>query len=1495
MEHELAAAEGFRYARPVGFQEVTPAIRTSAGEARALNVIGSALTKQPHNPGRSANFEGPRPLFPGISRASSGRVDRFRPFEVAGRRDDQDKNAEVEDSGRKSLKHTMEICDGAYADAPDRYAEQDQVAVKGSFAPQPPPRQPNAIESLTPAQLLRGLFAKTGLRQGEQGNTTVPNRTEPASQQGEEVYSQSLPLPSQGYVEDSYQTQVNGSLRLDNNVQAEEGMGIESVSNSADEMPAIKPHDQLEEVPVERPELHIKAAILGEHAATGDAGPARVDDSQTVEQHSRDGEQRTAVALPEAVAEYRSVAQVLSNLPPHRILMPVTAQSVDQGEGDHVDSLRKASVAQQQEATTNTAIQYQDTTSAREPRTNDDSVQSSDNVSVEVAGRGSASISTALRHVDNLIGISSSRSRSGRAVVSSKKLGGKSIADLINNQGNSHPQSRKQPHQQADMDMVILQTPAEAALQPDTRSSAATSKSVMSNRKSLVNTVSKAPAQPGMHKKKTHDSVKQKVTSAAKEQVVTGNARYQQRIHQSVSANGLSAGELKAARAAALPPQNRSPVTTVLRHVFTPSKYQRDKALDALLSRASTISPLAQANKVHPRASPVHARQARHDTAEPMIRSPGRPHQSVGAPHDGTIDEKAAMDLMFKAREREAEIARLRDKVDALNVQATVLETEKIELMAKNEEILSKNQQALKKQKEAVARARDIVVQSQVMQLEMCKPELDETKDALFSQVTAMHRYVDSLKSEVSNAREGEERVIIEQLKSEVKNLGNTTIQLQVQLDDEKSAKVSINESLLAAIGNVSKITEETQCLREEYIRARRVASEEYQTSLVAIENDRESVRQTLNSQIQSLAKTNEALLDKIHALQKELVKAETLATSLSDQLEDSKKNSLRLEESHKAEQKAREIAHRSLEGEHEKLKQEYERARLLGMNSEARCQELQTAIANSAEHFAIQQQAHDSELTNQKRAATLKEEALLAQLSSASEEYKRTREMLVKCESSLQLKSSEKEAINKQYLELETRFDRLKSDYEANVRDQQSALKTGSELITQVRQSAEKNVGLERKIAKLEKQLTIALEAQRKLEGDLASVEDSRKMCLSRSRKMEQEKASRQDMVEELKKIAEDGKAAHLEDVEKERARYERLKAVQDGFKDRYESGELTSLERDVLGMHVERIQTNHEEVLGKASRMVYVPESASLTACRIILYQIKSELAAAQTDASRWKKTAGRAASEKSQKIGGRSLIGSDFDDQSSSPHEPLRSTLPRKEHAPLIDFTNAAAAPVRAPSTPLTDIAPSEGRASFCPSRNVTHLEVDYLGPPRKRNDNLQNQTLSAFLAGANSTTKRVSFQELAGSPSDEMDNDEPDTLGRIAGEEDDMEEDIEESECLMETANTFTARVASSIENFTQPASKQVSVQAEKSVRVEVGATAVAPPKATQNKGSNATLGMIRSTRSQTQATTYTGASRKRVASILLGNDMESFSSTQEDAIYSRRGAVKKQRR
>jgi uncharacterized protein YigA (DUF484 family) len=59
------------------------------------------------------------------------------------------------------------------------------------------------------------------------------------------------------------------------------------------------------------------------------------------------------------------------------------------------------------------------------------------------------------------------------------------------------------------------------------------------------------------------------------------------------------------------------------------------------------------------------------------------------------------------------------------------------------------------------------------------------------------------------------------------------------------------------------------------------------------VERDYRSIREGLESQIQSLTAENEDLSDENHTLQKALVKAETLADTLREHLEESRQNAL--------------------------------------------------------------------------------------------------------------------------------------------------------------------------------------------------------------------------------------------------------------------------------------------------------------------------------------------------------------------------------------------------------------------------------------------------------------------------------------------------------------------------------------------------------------------------------------------------------------------------
>lgn len=87
---------------------------------------------------------------------------------------------------------------------------------------------------------------------------------------------------------------------------------------------------------------------------------------------------------------------------------------------------------------------------------------------------------------------------------------------------------------------------------------------------------------------------------------------------------------------------------------------------------------------------------------------------------------------------------------------------------------------------------------------------------------------------------------------------------------------------------------------------------------------------------------------------------------------------------------------------------------------------------------------------------------------------------------------------------------------------------------------------------------------------------EDDYEVCLNRCSDIEAKYSSLKDEVEELRKRAEDGQAAHLEDVTLERAKYEKLKAFQDNFRQRYQAGDIVS-ELDVYSLSLYYILTAH------------------------------------------------------------------------------------------------------------------------------------------------------------------------------------------------------------------------------------------------------------------------------------------------------------------------------
>lgn len=87
------------------------------------------------------------------------------------------------------------------------------------------------------------------------------------------------------------------------------------------------------------------------------------------------------------------------------------------------------------------------------------------------------------------------------------------------------------------------------------------------------------------------------------------------------------------------------------------------------------------------------------------------------------------------------------------------------------------------------------------------------------------------------------------------------------------------------------------------------------------------------------------------------------------------------------------------------------------------------------------------------------------------------------------------------------------------------------------------------------------ANDGKAKVETELSNIEDMRDILAEDYEKLEDKCSALQEELEELKKRAEDGKAAHHEDVTKERARYEDLKAQQDSLKERYQTEDLVSI----------------------------------------------------------------------------------------------------------------------------------------------------------------------------------------------------------------------------------------------------------------------------------------------------------------------------------------------
>jgi chromosome segregation ATPase len=93
-----------------------------------------------------------------------------------------------------------------------------------------------------------------------------------------------------------------------------------------------------------------------------------------------------------------------------------------------------------------------------------------------------------------------------------------------------------------------------------------------------------------------------------------------------------------------------------------------------------------------------------------------------------------------------------------------------------------------------------------------------------------------------------------------------------------------------------------------------------------------------------------------------------------------------------------------------------------------------------------------------------------------------------------------------------------------------------------------------------LQNRLAAANDSKAKAETELSETKKSRDILTKEYRQLAEKCDALQEALEESEKRTEDGKAAHQEDVTKERAKYEELKAIQDSLKERYQTGELVS-----------------------------------------------------------------------------------------------------------------------------------------------------------------------------------------------------------------------------------------------------------------------------------------------------------------------------------------------
>lgn len=598
-----------------------------------------------------------------------------------------------------------------------------------------------------------------------QGKVSAQKQAELAPRQVDEDYSQSLPLPAESFIDDSYQpqdyiqdsyhaqsqvddsyqvqahvhdsyqtrdriedsyqaqgyvsnlylAQVDKTLKEDNHFQADERAGLTGVIQIAGIQGAVQSRNQVENQSFVEQDLALQSTIRTGSIATEERGPC-----DHVNHANPAGRGVEVVPDFQTAMGHQSVPESQTTVSVHRPSKDVPAHANGHGprEGSSADSQHKTSIRSGHQQEEHAGVsQRRITATSHEMRRDDSVVQSASNGSGQVAVINEAPDDAAHRAVNGAIQRSLS-SRSVRVLPSRKKnVSLHSTSQLLNSNQDASgivvPDPREPIRRNVDAETVVHTAAASATIsqlapQPTVIQAG---KIILPIRELAGNTVVKALPESGKFKKKTHNSMKQQAIGGSKDQI-TSNARYQTRISQSIGRPGMTPEELQAARDAAKPPQAGDCLEgAVFQPIVTPTKKQRDKALDALLTRASISSPSGQTKtRGHPRAAQVQARQAQRDAV-----STTRPTSRLGSSHDGINDEKAAIDLMFKAREREAEINRLRKQVETLLEQAAVLRKEKIQLITKNEETLSKNEQALKKQKEAVARARDIVTRSDAM------------------------------------------------------------------------------------------------------------------------------------------------------------------------------------------------------------------------------------------------------------------------------------------------------------------------------------------------------------------------------------------------------------------------------------------------------------------------------------------------------------------------------------------------------------------------------------------------------------------------------------------------------------------------------------------------------------------------------------------------------------------------------------------------------------